>query len=264
MHVFLWEMKAQLKSLLIWSAIFIVIIFMMTSEFSAYYENPEMLDIMSSMPEALMKAFSMDGANLTTTVGYISIVALYFYLMGGLYAVLLGSGILSKEERDKTAEYLLTMPISRTRLILFKLLAALTCSVLLLLVVLGSTVVAMLPYDLDNDFFDFLWLMGAAMGLTMLLFLSIGLFLASILKRYKYSGKIATSLLMVLYFLSIIAALSDKLEFLKYVTPFKFFESSALISTGSLSTSSLVISLMIILLGVMGTFLFYPKRDLHL
>lgn len=264
MHVFLWEMKAQLKSLLIWSAIFIIIIIMMTSEFSAYYENPEMLDIMSSMPEALMKAFSMDGANLTTTIGYISIVALYFYLMGGLYAVLLGSGILSKEERDKTAEYLLTMPVSRTRLILYKMMAALTCSLILLLVVLGSTVVAMLPYDLDSDFFEFLWLMGAAMGLIMLLFLSIGMLLASLLKRYKYSGKIATSLLMILYFLSIIAALSDKLDFLKYVTPFKFFESSDLIASGSLNASSLIISCCIILFGFAGTFLFYPKRDLHL
>ena len=98
LHIIKWEFKTQLKSLMIWSIIFVIFLFMMTSEFSAYYNNPEMLDVMEMMPEALLKAFSMDSANLTTTTGYLSIASIYFCLMVGLYAVLLGSSIISKEE----------------------------------------------------------------------------------------------------------------------------------------------------------------------
>ena len=74
MHVIKWELKANLKSLLIWCAIFTALIFMMTSEFSAYYNNPEMADIMKMFPEAMLKAFSMDNANLTTTTDRKSVV----------------------------------------------------------------------------------------------------------------------------------------------------------------------------------------------
>lgn len=264
MHILKWELKANMKSLIIWSICFIALIFLMTSEFSAYYDNPEMLDILDAFPESMMKAFSMDSVNLTTPIGYISIVSLYFYLMGGVFAILLGSNIISKEERDKTAEYLLTMPISREQVIRSKIAASLINCLVLNIIVMGSTLVAMSPYALDREFYDFLWLMAQSMTMTMLIFLSIGMLLSSILKRYKLSGKISAALLMLLYFLSILTQLSDKIDFLKYFTPFKYFEAKDLISAGHLNLTFVLISSCIIILSFVGTFRIYPRRDLHL
>lgn len=264
MHILKWELRAHLKSLLIWSAIFVVIIFMMTSEFSAYYNNPEMADILSAMPEAMLKAFSMDNANLTTTTGYLSLVSLYFYIMVGVFAVLLGSNIISKEERDKTAEYLMTMPISREKIITSKLLAGVINCIVLTLVIAVSVIAAMQPYNLDQAFFKFLWLLSLAFFLIMLIFLSIGALLASILKRYKSSGKISASLLMVLYFFNIIIALSQKLDFLKYLTPFKYFEASTLLKNGAFELKYLILSLIIVIVSIIGTYTVYPRRDLRI
>lgn len=264
MHILKWELKANLKSLIIWSTIFIAIIFMMTSEFSAYYDNPEMLDIMNAMPESLMKAFSMDSANLTTAIGYVSVVSLYFYLMASVFAILLGSNIISKEERDKTAEYLMVMPMSRERIILAKIGASLINCFILLVIVIGATIVSMLPYNLDEKFYEFIWLMMQSMFISMLIFLSLGMLLASVLKRYKNSGKISASLLMFLYFLSILTTLSEKVEFLKYLTPFKYFEAQDLIKNGHLNSTYVLISFAIVLASMVGTFYIYPRRDLHL
>ncbi|GAB6109111.1 ABC transporter permease subunit [Fusibacter bizertensis] len=264
MHILKWELRSHLKSLLIWCAIFVVIIFMMTSEFSAYYNNPDMADVLSAMPEAMLKAFSMENANLTTTTGYLSLVSLYFYIMVGVFAVLLGSNIISKEERDKTAEYLMTMPVSREKIITSKLLAGFINCVILTGVIALATIAAMQPYHLDKPFFDFLWLLSLAFFFTMMIFLSVGAFLASVLKRYKSSGMISASLLMFLYFLNIIVALSKNLDFLKYITPFKYFEASVLLKNGVFELKYLIITAVIVLVGIIGTYIVYPRRDLRI
>ena len=264
MHIIKWEIRSNLKSLIIWSLIFIVLIFMMTSEFSAYYDNPEMEDMMDMFPEAMLKALSMENANLTTTTGYLSLVGLYFYLMVGVFAVLLGSNIISKEERDKTAEYLMTLPVSRERIIFSKWVTALINCVVLDIVIALSTIAAMFKYDLDSEFYEFLINLSLAMLLMMLIFLSVGMFLASVLKRYKSSGKISASLLMGLYFINVLAALSDKLDFLKYITPFKYFEASKILHRPGLEPKYVILSCVIIIVGVVGTFMIYPRRDLHI
>lgn len=264
MHILKWELRTNLKSLLIWSVCFIALVFMMTSEFSAYYDNPEMLEIMDAFPEAMLKAFSMDSVNLTTPIGYISIASLYFYLMGGVFAIFLGSSIISKEERDKTAEYLMTMPVSRVQIIASKIAASLINCLVINAVMIAATLIAMSPYALDGEFYRFIGLMALSMTITMLIFLSVGMLLSSVLKRYKLSGKISASLLMVLYFVSILTQLSDKVGFLKYFTPFKYFEAKDLIASGHLDMTYSLISICIIVSSFFATFLIYPRRDLHL
>lgn len=264
MHILKWEIKAQFKTLLIWSVVFIVLIFMMTSEFSAYYDNPEMSDVLDAMPEGMLKAFSMENANLTTTTGYISLVALYFYIMVGVYAVLLGNGIIAKEERDKTAEYLLTLPVSRRKLLFIKWLAALINTVFLSLVIFAATTAAMQPYDLDQAFFKFLTQITVSCFIIMLIFLSIGYLMASVLKRYKSSGKLSAVLVFILYLVNVIMALSDKLDFMKYLTPFKYFEAQKILKEGSFDTTYLIISGGIVIISMITAFIIYPKRDIKI
>lgn len=264
MHIIKWELKAQSKGLIIWCVVMIILIFMMTSEFSAYYNNPEMADLLNSIPEQMLKAFSMDNANLTTTTGYLSLVSFYFYLILGVFAVLLGSSIISKEERDKTAEYLMTLPVSRQKILFSKLSTAIICCLLLLGVTLGTIILALYKYSLDQAFYSYLIKIGLTMFIIQLIFLSLGMCLSSLLKRYKNSGKISATLLMVLYFLNIITALSDSLDFIKYLTPFRYFDTNKILTTGAIEPIYLGLSLLIIATGIIGTFTFYPKRDLHL
>ena len=49
----------------------------------------------------------------------------YFALMLSIAAAMWGSDIISKEERDKTVEFSLTLPVTRSRLVTAKALAAL-------------------------------------------------------------------------------------------------------------------------------------------
>ena len=264
MHILKRELKANLKSFIIWALIMVIFIFLMVSEFSAYYQNPEMEDILDALPEMMLKAFSMEGSNLTTTRGFLSIASIYFYLLLSFYSILLGTNIISKEERDKTAEFLMSMPVSRKEVLWSKTLTCLLNTTAMTLITSLSIVAFMLPYDLDLEFFKFLGWMSAALLITQWIYVSIGLFFASAFKRYKQSGKIAAALVMVFYIMSVVSALSSNLSFLEYISPFKYFEAQKLIQNNGFEMPFLVISIMIIILGLVGTFKIYPNRDLNL
>lgn len=262
MSIFKWEIKSNFKTFFIWSVVFIILIVMMITEFSAYYNNPEINDLLSMMPEAMLKAFSMDQANLTTPTGYLSIIILYLYLMGGIYAALLGTNIIAKEERDKTSEFLMSKPVSRYNVLTQKLIAAILYLIGLTMVVNLTVVMAFQPYALESDFYAFIWLVAVAMLLILMIFFSLGFLLASFVKRYKLSSKIATSSILIFYFISILSALSEKVDFLRHFTPFKFFEALELANKGTLHTGKVALSAGIILAALGLSFIIYPKRDL--
>ncbi len=264
MHILKRELRANLKSLLIWSCSIVLLIIAMMTEYSAFHGNSEMSEILNTMPKAMLDAFSMSGANLTTVEGYFSVASIYFYLLPSVFAVLLGSGIISKEERDKTAEFFLTLPVSRKQVLTNKALAAGINCLILNLVMSASILVSVQNYDPSNETYKFLGLMMLAIFITEIIFMSIGMFFAAFIKRYKNSGKLAASTLLVMYMINIATNLSEKIEFLKYLTPFKYFEASHILRENSLEFKYIVISLFIILISLIGTFVIYPKRDLHI
>ena len=134
MNIFLRELKANLKSLLIWSAIIAVLIMMAVAKFSAFAGDPETLKMLDSMPQVLLDALSMRGFNLTTLSGFYGVMFIYFGLMGAIAAAMWGSDIISKEERDKTVEFSLVLPVSRSKVITAKALAALVNSIAFVLI----------------------------------------------------------------------------------------------------------------------------------
>ncbi|MBN1139998.1 MAG: ABC transporter permease subunit, partial [Anaerolineae bacterium] len=113
MNIFVRELKANLKSLIIWSVIVILFIVMGVSKFSAYYNNPEMLAIFDAMPPQLVKAMEFEALDLTTLNGFIGLMFTYYALLLGIAATMWGSDVISKEERDKTVEFALTLPVTR-------------------------------------------------------------------------------------------------------------------------------------------------------
>ena len=69
--------------------------------------------------------------------------------------------------------------------------------------------------------------MQAMFGIE-LIFLAIGLLLGCAMKQYKLSSSAAVAIILVTYFMSILSSLQEDLDFLKYFTPFKYFDAGAL------------------------------------
>lgn len=264
MNIFFREIKTNLKSLLIWSAIITLLIMIAVAKFSAFAGNPDMLAMLDSMPPVMMEALSMNAFNLTTLSGFYGLMFIYFSLMGAIAAAMWGSDIISKEERDKTVEFSLVLPVSRSRVVTAKALAALVNCILFVLITWAVSLVAVQSYQPDQDFFNFLALEMLAMFLIELIFLAIGLLLGCAMKRYKLSGSTAVAIILTTYFLSIISAMQEQLDFLKYITPFKYFDAGELFRTGSLDTTYLVLTTVIIVISLVVAYWTYNRRDLYI
>lgn len=264
MNIFWRELKANFRSLIIWSVIVALFVLVGVSKFSAYYGNPEMLAILDAMPQELLEAFNMRAFNLTTLSGFFGIMFTYFALLLSIAAAMWGSDILSKEERDKTVEFSLVLPVTRSKLITAKALAAVVHCLGLLLVTWGASIVAARPYDPEAAFFSFLSLQMQSLFVLQLLFLAIGIFLGAVMKEYRRAGAAAIAVLLATYFMSIISGLHDKLDFLKYLSPFKYFDAGMMLHESRFDMTFVLLAVAIILVSMAGAYATYARRDLYI
>jgi ABC-2 type transport system permease protein len=264
MNIFLRELRANVKSLVVWSIIIALLILIAVTKFSGFAGNPDMLTILDSLPQPLMEALNMRAFNLTTLSGFYGLMFIYFGLMGAIAAAMWGSDIISKEERDKTVEFSLVLPVSRSRVITAKALAAVINCIAFVLITWVASILMVQQYNPDQAFYDFLSLEMQAMFVIELIFLAIGLLLGSAMKQYKRSSSTAISIILATYFMSIISALQPNLEFLKYFTPFKYFDAGEIFRTNQLDGMYLLISAAIIAVCVAAAYWTYNKRDLYI
>jgi ABC-2 type transport system permease protein len=264
MNIFLRELRANLKSLLIWSGIVTLLILIAVSKYAAFAGDPEMLKVLDAMPPAVMDGMNMRAFNLTTLSGFYGLMFIYFGLMGAIAAAMWGSDIISKEERDKTVEFSLVLPVSRSRVVTAKALAALVYCAAFPLITWIVSYVAVQPYNPDQAFLNFLTLEMQAMFAIELIFLSIGLLLGCAMKRFKLSGSTAVGIILVTYFMSIVSGMVEDLNFLKYFTPFKYFDAGELFRTGAFNGTYVALSAVLVAACVAAAYWVYNKRDLYI
>ena len=132
------ELRQGRTALIIWTAsigfLMAICLFLFPEMKSQMEEVNEMFASMGSFTAA----FGMDRLSFGTLTGFFSIECGNILGLGGaFFASLCAVGILSKEEKDKTAEFLLTHPVSRVRVITEKLIAVFLQITILNLIIYG-------------------------------------------------------------------------------------------------------------------------------
>lgn len=263
MNIFLRELKAHRKSLIIWS---IAIFFMIVSsigKFTAYAETGQsMNELLSQIPSSIKAVLGMGNFDLTKVSGFYGMLYLYLLLLATVHASLLGANIISKEERDKTTEFLLVKPVSRGKIITAKLLASLFNIVVFNLVTLIFSVALMGKYANGEDITSEICILMVGMFILQLMFLVIGTATAAVSRRPRSAPSVATAILLVTFIISSVINMSSNLEILKYITPFEYFKADKLLN-GGFEPVFLILSFVIIAALVFVTYASYKKRDLN-
>lgn len=265
MNLFFRELRAHRKSLIIWS---IGVVFMVAGGMSKYggleTTGQSMNDLMASMPKVLQSIMGTGSLDLSTVSGYYGVLFLYLIVMATIHAAMLGANIVSKEERDKTAEFLLSKPISRGRVITSKIAASLVnITVINVITLLTSLVVVQYYNDGESITLDIIQLL-IGMFILQLMFMFIGTAIASVYKNSKAATSLSTGILLFTFLLSVVIDMNSKIEGLKYFTPFKYFEAKHLLSGGSFEVVYILLSLLVIVSSIAVTYVFYQKRDLSI
>ena len=263
MNVFKREMKAHRKSLIIWG---ISMIFMIVAGMGKYggsiTSGQSMNELMSKMPKSMQAIIGSGSFDLSKASGYYGILFLYLVLMATIHSSMLGADIISKEERDRTFEFLMVKPISRKKIITSKLLAALVNIVIFNIITFVFSIMMVSYYGKGESVTGDIAVLMVGMFILQILFLFIGTSIAAITKSPKTSTSLATAILLVTFMLSLIIDLNEKLLYLKYLTPFKYYEAKNLMYGGGFNPIFLILSFVIIAVLFFSTYVFYEKRDL--
>jgi len=263
MNVFLRELKAHRWGLVFWSLGMVFMVGAGMAKYAAFETaGQSVTDMLEQIPQAVQAVFGMTGFDLSTASGFYGMLYLYLAVMGAIHAALLGANLISKEERDRTSEFLYAKPVSRGRILTGKLLAGLVNVVVLNIVTLVSSIYFVDYASKEPPIVgDIVLLMGGLLFLQ-LIFFSIGAVVAGLVHRPKAAPSIATSIMFLAFLLSYLVNMSEKLDVLKYLTPFKYFDAAVLMTDGGFDPLFVVLSAVIIVLAVVGTYRFYGGRDL--
>jgi len=77
MNIYVHELKMNLRSVITWSVSLILMIFIFTSIYSGFADQAEVLNrTLEQMPPEFLMAFGMDGLDMSTVLGFFSIIFL--------------------------------------------------------------------------------------------------------------------------------------------------------------------------------------------
>ncbi|MBQ9961252.1 MAG: ABC transporter permease subunit [Firmicutes bacterium] len=260
MTLYLHELRQNRISLAVWTAaiaLFMVACVVIYPEMETDME--EMGEMFASMG-SFTAAFGMDRLNFGTLMGYYAIECGNVIGIGGaFFAALTGIAALAKEEKDHTAEFLLTHPVSRTKIISAKLAAVMTQVIVLNAVVLAASAGSIVLMDLDAEWKNIL-LMHLAYFLLQIELAGVCFGLSAFIRGGSLGAGLGFAL--VLYFMNLIKNITDEAEFLKYVTPFAYCDGADIVDAGSLDGMLVGLGMGYMTVALAIGFWWYRRKDI--
>lgn len=254
------ELRQGKTALLIWTAaiaFLLMICIFLYPEMRG--EMDEVGDLFSSMG-GFTAAFGMDRLNFGTLIGYYSVECGNILGLGGaFFASLAGVSILSKEEKEKTAEFLLTHPVSRARVVTEKLAALAIQITAMNLILLAFSLLSIQLIGERIPLKEVLLLHGA-FYLLQLELAGICFGLSAFLRRGSVG--IGIGLAAMMYFLNLIANLTDRARFLKYLTPFGYCEGADILEKGRLNIGFCLTGMLFACAGIAAAYWQYVRKDI--
>ena len=254
------ELRRNTLSLIIWSA---AVAFMLGVCIVIYPEMSSQMDELSTMMSdmgSFSSAFGMDQLNFGEFMGYFAIECGNTLGLGGaMFAAIVGATALAKEERDGTAEFLLTHPISRTRVVTEKLIATALQVAILNATAIAVTCLGILAVGVDAEFGK-LALVFLAYFLLQIEFAAVTFGISAFMKNGSLG--VGLGLVFGMYFVNILANLTEELEVLKYLTPFGYADGAHIVPEGSIEIKYLAVGLALTVLCISAAYLKYKGKDI--
>ncbi len=263
MNVFWREMRANWKSLAIWCGAQFFVIYAGMMKYAGYKDSGvDIGALFADMPRALKAMFGIGELDLAKVEGYYTVFFLFFMLLAGIHAIMLGAVLIAKEERDHSADFLFAKPATRSRIISAKLAAGLVNVILFNLVTWLSSLYFIAMYNNGNAVPDKVARVMVALLILQVLFLALGALFGAVMRNARTASSAATGLVLATFFLSIGISYDIRLDLLKYLTPFNYFEAKSLMFGGAFTVWSLVLSAVLIGGATFLTYRSFGKRDL--
>ncbi len=222
-------------------------------------EMGQMNDLFASMG-SFSDAFGMDKLNFGSLIGYYAVECSNTLGLGGaFFAALTAASALCGEEKNRTAEFLLTHPVSRTRIAAEKLISVLLRMLGMNLLVFAVSLASVAAIGEEIPWKE-LCLLHLAHCLMSLEIAGICFGVSAFLRGG--SAGLGIGIAALFYAANLLANVTEKARFLKYLTPFGYCDGADLVSEG-LAWPKLAVGLAMAAACILAAFVYYPRKDIH-
>lgn len=257
------EFLSRLKSVITWSMGMVVLITFFFAMFPIFADEAALMnEFLARYPQELRAAFGMDRMDLSTVLGFYGFLFLFVQLCLAIQASNYGFGLVSIEENELTADFLLSKPVSRTQVLTSKLLAALTSLTVTNAVVWASSFIAITLFRGEHAYdAGTLLLVLLSIVIFQLCFLSVGLGISLLVKRVRNVTPYALGLGFGAYILNGFSGIFKDIA-LELITPFKHIDPTYIIQEGSYDTPLMLLNVAISLVALGVSYWLYLRRDI--
>lgn len=264
MNIYKFELSMLKKSILIWGlAVPGFLLFYMAFYPAMTQESDAFNELMMSMDPKFLAAFGIVAElPMSSILGYFNLTFGMVQIPIAIQAANYGFHILSVEERELTADFLLSKPISRSKIIISKFLAVLTSLTIVNLIIWASTFAALNLFKGDQVI-DFGPVVLVLLTITFfqLTFLGIGMVVSVSIKKVSSVLSFSMALGFGLYIVSSFGSVISS-DYLGYLTPYSHFAPDYILINGTWNWSMAFISIAVMIGTLTASYFLYLKRNI--
>jgi ABC-2 type transport system permease protein len=225
------ELKRNGKNFVIWSAIVAAFTTMVATIYPAMEPmGANISELLRGLPKEMREVFGISENSWSNMLSFYSIYyGFYLIMLSTIYTTSTGATILTKEERDRTAEFLMTRPITRNQVYWTKMMSLATITLGFVAVQYLVAVLSLVVSGKGEfSWYDFhaMHIHGAAL---MVFFTGLGVFVSMVVSARSNFMGVAVGLVFGSYIVEALSKAVDRISWLGYISPFHYadFESSS-------------------------------------
>ena len=265
MNIFSFELGMYRRSIITWSLSIVALIMLFMTFYPTFSADTKMFDqILENYPEELLKAFGMNsGMSLSSVLGFFTFVFAFVQLCVAIQASNYGFHFLSVEERELTADFLMSKPVSRTRIIVSKFLAAFTALTITNAFIWTGTFASLALFGGGNEYeARNLILQLVSTTFFQLFFLTVGMVVSVSVRKVRSVLSYSMALAFGLYVINGLRAIVGG-KALGLLSPFYHFDPGYILTNGKYDVPMLLMNIGVIVAAGAASYYLYLKRNIH-
>ncbi len=230
-HLFAHELRRNRRQAIAWTGIVAGLVVLYSLFLPSIAESGDTFaSMLEAYPEGLLKALNIeDAAMFATPLGFhVTESGIVITILGGIFAASLGANLLLKEERDRTAEFLLAQPLSRVQVWAGKTAAAYVYVIAFNAVTFAVSAASITGFSPDPVDLRALFIYDVYVLLLTGLLAALGLLLSAAVRRGRSMTGAAVAIALGGFFVDAISKTTEQARPIGYVSPYRFLDVSVL------------------------------------
>ncbi len=263
MNIYIQELKSLFKSILIWTISIVGLIIFLFAVYPGLAKDADkFMLLLENYPPEVLSAFGATIDLATSINGYYAFCLVYINLCAAIQAMKSGVDVLAKESSRKTCDFIFVKPVSRTKVLVSKLAAAITSFLITDIFIIPIAIISAIVVETKDFDIKVFLLISISIIFVQLIFAALGFFCAAIAKKIKGTTAVSLGTVMAFFTISLIvnAFGDDKLKYISFLT---YFSPNYIIVNGYFELRMLICTVAVIVLFIAISLFYYNKKDIH-